>query len=135
MQVRTYPFENLMFAQLTPHPSFPSLDRVAVRGSFRILVEQSPRSLYVSIFPGVRSVPGLSRIDEQHSVYLSHDSNDTLSLVPEYCPSSVLIDTSIMLPRDKRNLTYLFNASGGLHKKQAGAELSQAQGRLKLFRP
>jgi len=30
MQVWTYPFVNLMFAQLTPHPSFPSLDRVAV---------------------------------------------------------------------------------------------------------
>ena len=30
VQVWTYPFVNLMFAQLTPHPSFPSLDRVAV---------------------------------------------------------------------------------------------------------
>jgi len=30
VQVWTYPFVNLMFVQLTPHPSFPSLDRVAV---------------------------------------------------------------------------------------------------------
>ena len=30
VQVWTYPFVNLMLVQLTPHPSFPSLDRVAV---------------------------------------------------------------------------------------------------------
>ena len=60
--------------------------------------------MYVSILPGVRSVPGLSRFDEQHSLSLSHNSIDTLSLVPEYGPASVLTDTSTMLPRDKRRV-------------------------------
>jgi len=54
--------------------------------------------VYVSILPGLRSGHGWSRIDEQHSLSLSHNSNDTLSLVPEYRPASVLTDTSIMLP-------------------------------------